>query len=95
MEAKKRIRSGRFDDLPEEKPQENKFFVKLIVCALFICAVMLIKDLKLPSGMTVSQFTVEYIEANTKIYKFADRLKDATVPVFGDNIKEYVPDYGE
>ena len=88
MAVTKRIRSGRFENTAEEKGGEGKFFLRLIVCAALVCAFMLVKDVKTPSGMTVSQFVTEYIETNTHLNRLADRLRDATVPVFGDSISE-------
>lgn len=88
MAVTKRIRSGRFENTAEEKSGEGKFFLKLIVCAALVCAFMLVKDVRTPSGMTVSQFVTEYIETNTHLNRLADRLRDAAVPVFGDSISE-------
>ena len=94
MAVKRRIRTGRFET-PEEKNSEGRFFLKLIVCAALVCAFMLIKDMRMPSGMTVSQFAVDYIETNTHLNRFAEKLRDATIPVFGDSISENTPSGGE
>lgn len=95
MAVKNRIRSSRFENSTEEKGGEGKFFLKLIICAALVCGFMLVKDIKMPSGMTVSQFVTEYIETNTHLNRLADRLRDAAVPVFGNSISENTPGGGD
>ena len=94
MAVQNRIRSGRFE-ASESKNNEGKFFLKLIICAALVCGFMLTKDIKLPSGMTVSQFAVEYIETNTHLDRLAEKLREAAVPVFGDGIADYNQNSGE